>query len=442
MFSARLVAADVGVDPVTLAEFRGCRFILDTNVLFALALEGHRLAKSLSALGEALKTLGVELCYIRPSKEEYERVASAQKAQVLAMAKNYRFDVLMDAVDAFVSTARQRSCTTVDDLERFLNSVAGPPGCFYAEEDVLSLFEDEIVEEAIVSAERDENLQEEIKRASKETKPRWRKEKSELSVRHDACFLSVIERERKEGKKCWGMTLDRSLPVVANRLAGPHAYPTVIGIDCLIEILAVEQAGPEVDATDYAPLLANTILNQAEPLPGTYTVADLSFVANVNDAVSALEEEDTKDILREVARLRMGGGEAKVQTLQLTINRLLTGKRGKEQEELGAARLREREAKAALEDEKQEASALRGRVGELELETRRSKAAVKLTKRLLWRIPCAVGISVAVFMVARVAVPDGKVEGFIAYGSGVLSFVLGVWKLVLTAIRDHQDERE
>ena len=43
MFSSRLVAADIGSDPIAIEELRGSKFILDTNVLFAISLEGHKI---------------------------------------------------------------------------------------------------------------------------------------------------------------------------------------------------------------------------------------------------------------------------------------------------------------------------------------------------------------------------------------------------------------
>ncbi|MCK4326542.1 hypothetical protein KAW55_07300, partial [bacterium] len=94
MFSARLVAADVGVDPITLEELRDCTFILDTNVLFSIALESAKTAKAINSLEGALQTLNANLIYLNTTKEEYGRALTGKKGEILHLVDIFPEEVI------------------------------------------------------------------------------------------------------------------------------------------------------------------------------------------------------------------------------------------------------------------------------------------------------------------------------------------------------------
>lgn len=434
MFSARLVTADVGADPLTLEEFRSATVILDTNVLFAIALEDHRLAKSIVALGKALKAMDIKPVYLRPSREEYLRTLEYRRREILNTINRYSSEIVSGARDDFLATAIARGCKTEDDFVRFFESLMNLPADIQDGPEI-ALLEDDQVQIAIDQATQDRALKQHLMGLSVQFRPKWRSAKGEAAANHDAALIVCAERERRIGGNCWILSLDRSLTACAVQRAGPHSLPIVLSADALIEIFSLNGAGPDVSADDFAPLLSRIILNQCEPQSDTYTVEDLYMLTTMNEAASELKPEATQDLARFIARERIKGKTVEDPTLRLEVNRRFHGTKLAGDDALRDAQERARKAEREVEVQLETRSRLEDDVKTERAGRVAAEARWNLVRQLVWRVPLALGIAVALFVLGRAVVrPSSVLQDVTSFGLGSLGLLGGGWKLVWGAV--------
>lgn len=396
MFSARLVAADIGADPITLEEFRDAIVLLDTNLIFAIVLEDHRLARSVKALARALKRIGVKPHYLRTTAEEYGRALSGVQRQLLPIVDMYPSEVLVETQNDFASTARLRGCKSRDDYERFFTSLHDMPTQM-CDGVPLTLLEDEVIAKELDAGGKDTALKKRIQKLALERRPEWgKKPKSDPSLAHDAGLLHVTEGERTRHAKCWVLSLDRSLQTCAVQRAGPHSLPAVLSVDALVEILAVNEAGPGIDPSDFAPLLSRIILNECAPPTNTYTIEDLHWLRNINESVGELSADATKEIARVVAKARVEGTPVTDPQLQLRVNRMFQAKREEAERRLQDAHERARSAEGVAAQERAGRNAAQDELVRLKTAGRRRAAWGRLIKRALLRGAIAAVSAVAI----------------------------------------------
>ncbi len=352
MFSAHLVAADVGVDPLTLEELKDSKFILDTNLLMAVTLENHRASKSFKALGAALKTIGGELVYLHTTKEEYDRALTGKRGEILHLIDNYPDEVIKGVRDDFIHTAKSRGCVKKEDYIRFFDSLRELPSQL-PDGPNISIEDYKEIEETVQKAEKDIRLKQEIQNYNLKLRPPWRKkEKSRLALNHDAALIHVCELIRGQDEKCWILSLDRTLQACVLKRTGPHSMPSILSIDALIEIMAVNSAGPELDSSDFAPLLAKIILNNCIPPANTYTTEDLNWLLTINERAADLPSEKIKEIVKEITKARMAGKQIGDSKLELKVNRMFQGDKIDFNQKMADARTRVEQAKEEAHKEK------------------------------------------------------------------------------------------
>lgn len=320
MLAARLVALNVGPDPVTSREFLGALLLLDTNALLVTALEGHRLSRSFEELGRVLSHIGVSVSYIEETRDEYRRVVAAKKAAIGATFERLPRSVLRDSPDAFISTALDRQCNVQDDLNTFFDELLDPPTTIgdHAE---LTLLD---VPEAIALGARgstDEHLIGEISAAS----ARRGKQKRHRAAEHDAALTTVAEGMTSEGRKCVVLTLDKGMHEHALARAGGNGLPQWISLDALIQILAVDNAGPALESANFGPLMASIIRHQCEPIMETYVAEDLAMILDVEERCAQLDPDQIKKIATVAARERLKGRRRDDPEAILNVQRAFQG---------------------------------------------------------------------------------------------------------------------
>jgi hypothetical protein len=327
-FSARLVASDLGVDPITLEEFQDAVLVVDTNIIFAIVLENHRLAASIEALEEALRLLRIKLLYVYETKDEYRRAVAYKKNLTLGIAGQYPSEIIEEVNDAIIATAKSRGCRTKEDYERFFDTLTNIPQALPS--GLPLQFEDyKDMAPARETAEKDITLKHELQKLAIKMRGS-RGPKSDLSIGHDAVLFHTARLLKTRGQKSWVLTLDRSLAVHAINKTLPQEIPEVLTVSALIEMLAVNNAGPGLNASKFAPLLSNIILHECMPPEDTYFLEDLVMLHKMNEKAGELPVEDIKGMLKEVVRYRVKssttdhveGGTEKISTdLALKINR-------------------------------------------------------------------------------------------------------------------------
>jgi len=354
IFAAQLVAADVGVDPIGLKEIRNSTFLLDTNVLFALALKGSSVSSLLDELGGTLSKLNCKTGYLHITREEYTRALDSKKQEVMSLLSSFEDKkIVEDVYDDFIITAKSMGCMATDDYEKFFKTISKIPKKFKSGLPV-EIIDDEIILQSVQKAEKDTKLQSKVKDYAYRYGSRWRKTpKSALAACHDTSMIHVVENERAAGNKFWTLTLDRSLHTLAAHQSDPRKFPAAISVDALIELLALNAAGPEFDSTKYAPLLTNIILNQCVPAVDNYQTTDLIWFLQVMDKASELPTEDVKKIAIEISKARAEGETIQDTKLQVKINRMVQDKIIKRDEKIEQSKELAKKAKIEAEEQKE-----------------------------------------------------------------------------------------
>lgn len=355
MFAARLVAVDVGADPITLNEIRGAKLVLDTNVLFALALGNRRIGKALEAFGAALRSINAKPVILHSTREEYLGVLANRRNELLRLVDRYPAEIIEKTRDDFLDEARLRGCKVRSDYERFFTSLTslldliehGP---------TIVMEDDEEIESTLQEATKDERFKQKIQEYClkyRRYRPEWRQEKSDRALGHDASILKTVELLRKRGERCWVLSLDKSLQILSLHQTNPRGFPDVMSLDALIEILALNGAGPESDANNFAPLLANTIINNCVPREDTYTTEDLHWLSSINEHAAEMPTDKVDSLLRDVSRARIAGKSIDDTNLQAQVNRAYQKELLSRDAAVEAAHAKSAEARREAETERQ-----------------------------------------------------------------------------------------
>jgi len=434
MFSARLVAADVGADPIIIEELRNATFLVDTNFLFALQLDSHRFAASLE-VEQALIAISARLVFIRETKEEYNRVWLGKKGEILKLVDVYPNEVVADTDDDFISTAVCRGCSDRESFETFFQSISTLPPQM-KKELTISLLEDEKIDEEVRKAKNDNKLKTAIQKWYLKFKPFWRQSKSKSALEHDASLIYVADFERRAGNNVYILTLDRGLQVCCAERVGNHEIPHAVHLEGLVQILATNNAGPSLDATNYAPLLANILLKRCVPPEHMYSAQDLHWLYRTQQNIAKFNPVKIKEIALEVTKARLSGKSANDDKLQRTVNRLY-------QEEMqntnvvveeSVERAHRAEEEAKLEKEKRVAI-------EKELNQKNKNedlrlAKGRLIKALLWRIPVVLFMSIVVYILASIVLEALQKDNVLDFVISVCTFIGFGYKLLKLPIKE------
>jgi hypothetical protein len=297
MFAARLLASSVGADPMTTQALRHSRVFLDTNVLIGASLGAGNAARSLDPLADSLGNMDLTLEVLPITRDEYGRVIFEERSQALRVVANFSDEVVGKARGSFIETARGRGCKTLEDFERFFDDVARLPTVLGSEP--IQVIEDDEIAFAAEEGSADELLKEQVAGATASAR---RIPKTENAVTHDAALLNVVEKGTSVGKHYWVLTHDRNMSVLSTRRSGPSGLPSWITVDTLVQVLAVDDAGPSTTAGSFGSLFANIIENEAQPSADTYTVQDLAWLLDVEERCTELPEDGIAECSKIIAR--------------------------------------------------------------------------------------------------------------------------------------------
>lgn len=353
-FSARLVASDLGADPITLQELTGSTFILDTNFLFAVAHD--QMAVTMSALGEALNRIKVKTIYLYITKEEYKRALSGVKGEVMGLYKKYPFEVLKDTDNDFIQAAVALGARTKEDFERFFDGISTIPERI-PNGPKITLEDYPDIKEVTEKAENDKKLKKELKQLCIKLRPLT--PKSPTAIIHDAGLLRTGEMLRNGEKKYWIISLDGIIRASSINQSSPQGLPLVLNLVTLVQLLAMNEAGPGLNASNFAHLLSKMIMKRCIPPSSMYTTGDLHVLHNINKNVENMPPEKIKEILKIVTKARIEGKSEKDETLQRAVNNLFHEKKLEVVEEI-------EEGKRLIEAVREESEVERGKRKEVE----------------------------------------------------------------------------
>lgn len=351
MFAARILNVSIGPDPLSIEQFRGATFYLDTNVLLLAALEHSELASSFEEFAKSLSQIGATLHLIPATKEEYDRVV-AHKRDLLTKASGiFSTDFISRARDPFLITARGRGCTDSTSLSTFFDQLERIPLTAIPGVEII-VDDNQEVHELAERGVRTPNL-------SLEIASEWRKshawEKKGATLAHDVALASVCRGLRSKGGSVWVITADRSMQSVALRWAGKKELPAWVSLDALIQIMALTGAGPGHNPSNFAPIFSSLLSGEILPRNDSFRIEDLIDLSDHVENLKELPDEEMEKFAIRATHLVVTGQSP--DEVVLEIRRAIHAKRINSEEAMKKQLRRAIEAEQRLgksEDQKKQ----------------------------------------------------------------------------------------
>ena len=313
-FTARLVAADEGPDPVSTAKLGDATWLLDTNILLTIALEGVAYG---DVLGQAMSMIGSRLVYLHPTLVEYQGVVDRWRARTLSVLDRFGIGPIQGSSDPYIKIALARQCYTREDFVRYFDQLREPPGSI---ENRIAV---ELVDDPEVAqvATKGEDNEAKILAISNHWSERRPYPKRLATARHDAALSEVVQHWRSSGKKCFVLTTDRTMAELAASWQGPSGTPSWILLDALVQVLAADRAGMAEDHVDFSALLAKLLANEVGPVANEFQVLDLQWLSEIVEQVEAFPDEVVNELANLIHRKRIAGAGRTDPELRLALER-------------------------------------------------------------------------------------------------------------------------
>lgn len=380
MFAARLMAADLSVDPISGRELADSIIVLDTNILFDIVLDRHGMEASLDRLAAALSAARIRVGYTHLTLTEYQGVVDRWEQDTLQMLAKHGSVVVSEASDAHVRGAIAAGCAAHEDFKRYYTELRHLPESMGSLK--LEVFEEPAQESALAAGLRDEQL---ITRIQGIKAERYGKPKKREAAAHDAALTMFTIKERDRDQGAWVLSGDTTMLLLSSRLSRPNGLPTWLGLEAVLQILAVEEEGSGQDASDFAPILSRLIAAEVEEVnPLTFHLSDLRELDNLERDTSALTPNELLDTCRAIARQRLLGAGRDNRELRLVAARALNEAQARRGADAESAKVIASVALNQKEEAKETAAALqkeRDDVLETLLSDRASTEAKRIKRR-------------------------------------------------------------
>ena len=313
-FSAQLISSSLGADVLSIDTFKDCICLIDTNVLMNIGLESSIYFKAFKSIENVFKSLNINVGYLYITKEEYKRTIGNKRDEILNMVEKYPLEVIKKTDDQYIQTAITRQCRTVEDFKRFFSSLMDVPQ--YVEEKVkINIIDNDIdLEKEISQNQSDEQKLNELNTIYKKITGR---DKRHNALIHDVGLIAGANYLRIKGKY-FILSQEVSVNNYAKSKPSVSDLPISIRLETLINILAIDNGGINVDASDYATLFASMIRKGLVPNTDVFQVADLSLMLEKNEQITQLPSEEIKRIAKEVHRNRLLGINEEKIALEMT----------------------------------------------------------------------------------------------------------------------------
>ena len=304
LFSSRLITAQNYADNISIDTYKNGCFILDTNILMILDLEGHAMNQSFESLDKILNILNIKTKYLHISSQEYLRALSGRKADTIHVFESFDLDVLNATKCPFVQTALKRGCRNTVDIERMFDSLYELPKSIFSLTNI-EIIDYQELETEVQSGCADENLKTKINDIHFK---RLKRDKREAPKSHDAGLIYGVNFLRKS-EPTWILTSDGTLKIYAIENTIREETEIAIGLDVLIAMFAVNGGGVDVDSSDFAPLFKSLIKSSLIPEDHIFDVRDLAFILGTDLRINDLESTQVVEIASSVRRMRIAGVE-------------------------------------------------------------------------------------------------------------------------------------
>lgn len=331
-FSSQLLKNGTNIDKLAVDTFSKAVCILDTNILFHLSLPGTDYSKHLNSLEKIFHSLGITVRYLYITKEEYINTVSSKTSEVLKLLETFTPEVVAEADNQLIQSARELHCKTKEDYERFFNSINTPPSVVDNTVMISLLDDDKELHKTICEAQESD---EKKSRLNSVHHAFTGHDKREHALVHDVGLIAGADYLRRNGNKYFILTQDSSIINYAKDYPFLHGLPIAIKIETLLNVLAVNSF--KNSSESYESLFASIIRQGLQPKSTTFKVEDLHYIMEKEQFVAQLPNESVLNIVNEVSRRRLLGEDD--ETINKELTRKVQGEKLKVATELQSTKL-------------------------------------------------------------------------------------------------------
>lgn len=303
VFAARLITSSMGADDFTIDAFRGCKCILDTNILMHIGLESSEYYSALKSIEKIFLQLNIEVGVLGITADEYVHTVANKRNEIINAVCRYGTDIVKDASDHYVMTAiERRRCESLDDFERFFECIQNVPEHLDESLEIKCYNDDPSLDKAIESAIQDESRIAALNTIYKDVTGKD-KDKRHRALLHDVGLIAGADYLRHQDKY-FILSQDISVNEYAKKQPSVNDLPISIKLETIVNMLAISNGGMDINANDYMPLFASIIRKGLAPRKDTFKVEDLSFMLDHNEQIAQLPKYETIAIAKDIHRMR------------------------------------------------------------------------------------------------------------------------------------------
>lgn len=302
-FAANLLQSSIGADPISINAFKDSKCVLDTNVLMNIGLEASEYHHAIKKLDSIFHKLNIEPGYFHITKEEYTNTVASKNDEILRNASKFSYDVIKETDDHFIQSAIKRQCHLYEDFETFCQQILSPPDKLDEKQEIFYFNDDKKLDNAIEIAQNDEKKRIELNNIYKNVTGSDKREKALI---HDVGLIAGIEFYRKN-EKAFVLSQEISINKYSHTKPTIENLPLAIRLETLINMLAIDNGGTEVNPTDFSNLFADIIRYNLQPDKDTFQVADLSKLLDTELQIEQLPADEVIKLANKLHQNRSVG---------------------------------------------------------------------------------------------------------------------------------------
>jgi len=302
-FAANLLQSSIGADPISINAFRDSKCVLDTNVLMNIGLEASEYHHAIKKLDSIFNELNIEPGYLYITEQEYINTVANKNDEILRTASKFSYDVIKETDDHFIQSAVQRQCHLYEDFETFCQQILSPPKKLDEKQEISYFNDDKELDKTIEIAQNDEKKKIELNNIYKNVTGNDKREKALI---HDVGLIAGIEFYRKN-EKAFILSQEISINKYSHTKPAIENLPLAIRLETLINMLAIDNGGTEVNPTDFSNLFADMIRFNLQPDKDTFQVADLAKLLDTELQIEQLPADEVINLANKLHHNRSVG---------------------------------------------------------------------------------------------------------------------------------------
>lgn len=295
-FAANLLQSSIGADMISLSAFSNSKCILDTNVLINISLDASEYHQAFKKLDKIFTKLNLTTGYYKITENEYVNTISHLNSEVIRSVSKFDFSVIKETDNDFIQSAIIRQCHLPEHFQSFCTQISFPPK-FIDERQELIVFNDDLKLDAeIEKAQNDEIRKGKLNQIYKKVTG---KDKKIAALNHDIGLIAGTEYLRRNEK---AFIISQEVSINKYSHSKPHIenLPLSIKLETLINMLAIDNGGTDVNPNDFSNLFADMIRFNLQPKAETFEIADLSRLLDMEIQIEQLPTEEVINLANKV----------------------------------------------------------------------------------------------------------------------------------------------